>query len=325
MLLVALNGPFSLLVIKVPDSDGEAKSRRLGHLVRIALVGEEEDDPVEAGLNIRHNAVVHLRKEAQHAAITLRIVVLVQVVNTGYATTCKEKRKNVLQGKSNNFFSFQARTIIIWIINVADVLGVIARVAGNHRLGPPANVVLVKLAIGIGGVALGDDRVEDANEETNVIAQRLIALHPDDLVAANHLGVGARRPVVHHLARPKEALVVEEFYLLEDLFAVLQKVVYHTESVLIHVFEDDLTVGGQIPEDVITVGYHSGEASVVAVATADTATLAIALTIAGGRRLLAAETNRGITDLDAGHGRRHLMLLDRGGGNGGISSAIVHL
>ncbi len=158
-----------------------------------------------------------------------------------------------------------------------------------------------------------------------MIAQRLIALHPDDLVAANHLGVGARRPVVHHLARPKEALVVEELHLLEDLLAVLQKVVYHTESVLIHVLEDDLTVGGQIPEDVITVGYHSGEASVVAVATADTAALAIALTIAGGGRLLSAETNRGITDLDAGHGRRHLMLLDRGGGSGGIASAIVHL
>ncbi len=59
--------------------------------------------------------------------------------------------------KANNFFSFRPRTIIIWIINVANVLGVIARVAGNHRLGPPANVVLVKLAIGIGGVALGDD------------------------------------------------------------------------------------------------------------------------------------------------------------------------
>lgn len=87
LLLVLFNGLCSLIVVKVPDGDGKTKSRRLGDLMRIALIREEKNDPVELWLDICHDTVIHLGKKSQDASITLLIVVLVEVINTGYATT----------------------------------------------------------------------------------------------------------------------------------------------------------------------------------------------------------------------------------------------
>ena len=124
----------------------------------------------------RHRAELNEEKEC-HTLIqcptvpakqiaNLLVIVLVEVINTGYASA-----------------------VAVWIVYMAHVFSVIARIARNHGFGSSVDSVLQKFARRHGSVALGDNRVQNSNQKTNVVANGLVSFHPDYLITTNHLGV----------------------------------------------------------------------------------------------------------------------------------------
>lgn len=220
--------------------------------MRIAAVGPKKDDTIEQGRNVGHDSVEHLREEAKDAAVSLEEIEMIRIGNRTKTTTTTTTYITI-EVLVEIEDAGDAAAIVVRIVDVAHVAAEVARVAGDHGLGALANLVLEKFAHRQVGVAAVDDRVEYSNEEADLIAIRLGALHPHNLVAAYHRRERVRLRV-QHLALAKAAAIVEVGHLAENGVAVLNEIIDHTKAIAIHVVQHNVRVGQQTSEgDVATL------------------------------------------------------------------------
>lgn len=130
--------------------------------MRVAPVGPKEEDSIEEGLYVGH--LIHAgRKHPQEASVALGVPILVQVVDRRYHSA-----------------------ISVWIVDVLDVSGSVARITGHMSLGPFLDDDLIQTVVAVQrqARAVRYYRAQGLNEIVDFRAALLATVNPYHSIAS---------------------------------------------------------------------------------------------------------------------------------------------